>query len=47
MACQIQWMTQIDSPDSDWEPYYDEIVNNDLHDELFAADDDSSNFEGS
>ena len=38
---------EVDSPDSDWDPYYDETVNVDLHDELFASDDyDSSNFVG-
>ena len=38
---------EVDSPDSDWDPYYDETANDDLHDELFASDDDdSSNFEG-
>ena len=37
---------EIDSPDSDWNPYYDETVTDYLHDELFASDDDdSSNFE--
>ena len=38
---------EVDSPDSDCDPYHDETVNDDLHDELFASDDDdSSNFEG-
>ena len=33
----------VDSPDSDCDPYYDETVNN----EIFASvDDDSSNFDG-
>ena len=35
---------EVDSPDSDWDPYYDETVNYDLHDELLASGDDSSNF---
>ena len=36
---------EVDSHDSDWDPYYDETVN-DLYDELFASNyDDSSNFE--
>ena len=37
---------EVDSPDSDWDPY-DETVNDDVYDELFASDDDdSSSFEG-
>ena len=38
---------EVDPPDSDWDSYYDETVNDDLYDELYASDDDdSSNFEG-
>ena len=37
---------EVDSPDTDWDLYYDETVNDDLYDELIALDDDdSSNFE--
>ena len=36
---------EVHSPDSDWGPYYNETVNDDLYDKLFASnDDDSSNF---
>ena len=38
---------EVDSPDSDSDTYYNENVNDDLYDELFASgDDDSSHFEG-
>ena len=38
---------KVDSPDSDWDPYYDKTVNDDLHDEHLASDNDvTSKFEG-
>ena len=39
---------EVDSPESDWNPY-DESVNNelkDVYDQLFASDDQDSEFEG-
>ena len=37
--------TENDSPESDWDHYCEETVNDDLYDELFSSDDDdSSNF---
>ena len=39
--------SEVDSLDSDWDPYYDETVNDDLHNELSSSDDDNCrNFEG-
>ena len=35
-------IAEVDSTDMDWGPYYDETVNDDLCDELFASDDDGS-----
>ena len=38
---------EVDSLDSDWDPYYDETVNDDLHDERSSSDDNNSrNLEG-
>ena len=39
---------EVDSPDSDCNPYYNETINDDLYEEHFASDDDdnSSYFEG-
>ena len=36
---------EADSPNSNWDTYYDETENDDLYDKLFSSDDsDSSNF---
>ena len=41
------YVAEVDSPDSVWDPNYDESVNDYLYDDQFASDDDdSSNFIG-
>ena len=33
-------IVKVDFPNSHWDPYYDETVNDNLNDGLFASDDD-------
>ena len=34
--CEDENENEVDSPDSDWDPYYDETVNDDLYVERFV-----------